>query len=221
MNYDFWHQRWEEGRIGFHQDAVTPLLERHWDAVAAPAGSRVFVPLCGKSLDMAWLAARGHGVLGVELSRLAVEQFFSEHGLSPTITRSRLGEHHFAGGIEIIVGDALALDREALAGCAAVFDRAALIALPPDLRWRYAHELYPRLPEGCRGLLVTLEYPQHEMAGPPFAVMEPEVRALYGEAWRIEVLERRESLASEPRFATEGVTTLETVAYRLQHAGCS
>lgn len=221
MEPDFWLVRWREGRIGFHQDAVTPMLERHWDAVGAAAGSRVFVPLCGKSLDMAWLAARGHRVLGVELSRLAVEQFFEEQDLDPAITRSPLGDHYVAHDFELIVGDAFALDRDILAGCSAVLDRAALIALPADLRRRYAHGLLACLPVDCRGLLVTLEYPQHEMAGPPFSVVEAEVQALYGAAWKVDVLERREILAQQPKFAADGVTALETVAYRLRNTGSS
>jgi thiopurine S-methyltransferase len=215
---DFWHQRWHEGRIGFHQETVTPMLERHWDAIGAPAGCRVFVPLCGKSLDMAWLAARGHGVLGVELSALAVEQFFDEHGLVPAMRTSRYGRHYQAGGIELIVGNAFGIDRAALAGCTAVLDRAALIALPPDLRQRYAGELYAYLPASCNGLLVTLEYPQQQMAGPPFSVHEDEVRTLFQEGWIVELLERRDILAEQPGFAAEGVSALATAAYRLRHA---
>lgn len=219
MESGFWHERWREGRIGFHQERVTPLLERHWDAIGVPAGGRVFVPLAGKTLDMAWLAARGHPVLGVELSRLAVEQFFQEHGLDPDVRDSRYGTHFTAGGIELVCGDAFALDAAALADCAGVFDRAALIALPPHLRQRYVRELYAALPAGCRGLLVTLEYPQHEKGGPPFSVEEPEVRVAYGTGWDVEVLERREILADQPGFAAEGVTALATVAYRLARRG--
>lgn len=218
MEPDFWLERWREGRIGFHQDAVTPMLERHWDAVGAPAGSRVFVPLCGKSLDMAWLAARGHRVLGVELSRLAVEQFFEEQDLVPEITRSHLGDHYVAHDFELIVGDAFALDRDILAGCSAVLDRAALIALPHNQRRRYVDTAYANLPAGCRGLLVTLEYPQQQMEGPPFSVIDDEVRTLFADAWVVEALERRDILAQEPHIAGYGVTSLEAVAYRLQHA---
>src|SRR3546814_8142059 len=83
MDPDFWQQRWRDNRIGFHRDGVLPLLEKHWPSLGLATGSRVFVPLCGKSLDMAWLAARGHRVLGVELSPLAVGQFFDENGLAP------------------------------------------------------------------------------------------------------------------------------------------
>ncbi len=216
MKAVFWQERWRECRIGFHQDTVTPLLEQHWDTLDLPHGSRVFVPLAGKSLDMLWLAARGHRVLGVELSQLAVEQFFAENGLDATIHQSIYGMHYTTGEIELICGDAFALDADALADCAGVFDRAALIALPPELRVPYARELYARLSSGCRGLLVTLEYPQQQKAGPPFSVDEDEVRALYGGDWQINVLERLDILAAQPGFVAEGVSSLDTVAYRLR-----
>jgi thiopurine S-methyltransferase len=215
MNADFWHQRWQDNKIGFHQGQPTPLLQKHWPAVGAPAGSRVFVPLAGKSLDMVWLAAQGHRVLGVELSTLAVEQFFAEHALQAEVHETRYGRHYRAGDIELICGDAFALDAAALADCAAVFDRAALIALPPDLRLRYIKALYSRLPDGCRGLLITLEYPAHEKAGPPFAVTEAEVHERFAPHWRVELLERREILATEQNFIDEGITALETCVYRM------
>jgi thiopurine S-methyltransferase len=216
MDPGFWQQRWQEGRIGFHQARVTPLLEEYWDAIGVVAGARVFVPLAGKSLDMAWLAARGHAVLGVELARPAVEQFFDEHGLVPEVGESRYGRHYRAGGIELVLGDAFALDAEILAGCAGVFDRAALIALPPDLRRRYATELYARLPAGCRGLLVTLDYPQHEKDGPPFSVPADEVHALYDDQWHLDLLACRDVLDEQPNFADEGVTALHAAAWRLE-----
>ena len=134
MQPDFWHQRWADNQIGFHQSSPTPLLLKYWPALGIAQGAQVFVPLAGKSLDMAWLAAQGHRVLGVELSQLAVEQFFAEHGLQPETRDSKYGRHHEAGGIELIVGDAFGLDPALLADVAGVYDRAALIALPPALR---------------------------------------------------------------------------------------
>ncbi len=217
MHPDFWHQRWQQNQIGFHQDTPTPLLQKHWPALGIPADARVFVPLCGKSLDMAWLAAQGHRVLGVELSRLAVEQFFAEHGLQPAIEGSRYGTRFRAGNIEILCGDAFGLDAEFLADCSAVFDRAALIALPPALRQRYAGELQARLPAGCRGLLITLEYPQPERDGPPFSVPEQEVRSIYGSDWRIDLLERRPIPPDHPGFVG-GVSRVDTAVYGL-HRG--
>lgn len=97
MDADFWHQRWQDNQIGFHQDQPTPLMQKHWPSIGAPPGCRVFVPLAGKSRDMLWLAAQGHRVLGVELSQLAVEQFFAEHGLQPRIDETRYGRHYRAG----------------------------------------------------------------------------------------------------------------------------
>lgn len=215
MDAAFWHQRWQEGRTGFHNDRVMPLLEQHWASLELAAGSRVFVPLCGKTLDMAWLAAQGHRVLGVELSRIAIGQFFEENGLAPAVRESPLGTHFTAGAIEIICGDAFALDAATLAGCAAVYDRAALIALPRPMRDAYVGDLHARLPSGCRGLLITLEYPPREKAGPPFPVDADEVRRLYARDWAIECLERRDILASQPRFADEGVTDLHTTVWKL------
>ena len=216
MEPGFWQQRWRDNQIGFHQATPTPLLLKHWASLDLPAGSRVFVPLCGKSLDMAWFAAQGHRVLGVELSRTAVEHFFAGHGSTPTITESPYGVHYCSGPIEIIVGDAFDLDADVLQDCAAVFDRAAIIALPAPLRERYARELYARLPTGCRGLLITLEYPQDERAGPPFSVPEDEIHALYAREWNITRLDHRPIPPEHPGFIG-GVSRLDTAVYRLQH----
>ena len=216
MEPDFWHERWQQGRIGFHQDRPLPLLCKHWPTLDLALDTRVFVPLCGKSLDMAWLAERGHRILGVELSELAVQQFFEERGLGPDVHDTRYGRHYVAGPYEIIAGDAFKLDAEVLAGCTAIYDRAALIALPPHLRQRYTANVWHHLPPGCTGLLVTLEYPQHEKDGPPFSVEEPEVRQLLEPDWSITLLERRDILADENRFRDAGVTRLHTVVYRAE-----
>lgn len=215
MQPDFWRQRWQDNQIGFHQNEPTTLMLKHWPTLDVAPGSRVFVPLAGKSKDMLWLASQGLHVLGVELSPLAVEQFFDEHSLIPQVSQSRYGRHYRHDSIELICGDAFGLDAEILRDCNAVFDRAALIALPADMRRRYVDELYARLRTGCRGLLITLEYPQHEKEGPPFSVTEAEVRDRYGRDWGVTTLERRDILAQQPRFIEEGVSALDTVVYRL------
>ena len=219
MEPDFWLQRWQQGQIGFHRGEVMPLLQKHWPTLQLPAGSKVLVPLCGKTLDMHWLAARGHRVLGVELSELAVRQFFDERGLVPAVHTTTAGTHHAAGPYTLIVGDAFALDASVLADCAAVYDRAALIALPPDLRRVYAATAWHRLPAACRGLLVTLEYPQAQKDGPPFSVDADEVHARLDTDWRIDEIARRDILANEPGFVAEGVTALSTVVYRVERRG--
>ena len=200
MDAQFWLQRWREGRTHFHQARITPPLQKYWPALELPPGSLVLVPLAGKSLDMLWLAEQGLRVLGVELSPLAVEQFFAENGLRPEVRDSAQGRHYAAGGIELICGDIFDLDDATLAACAGVYDRAALVALPA----------------GYRGLLVTLDYPQQEMDGPPFSVPDDEVQALYAGHGQAGLLSRHDSLAKEPKFLQHGVSRLDTLVYRLQ-----
>lgn len=218
MEAKFWLQRWREGQIGFHRDEVMPFLERYWSALSLPAGSRVFVPLAGKSNDMLWLADQGFHVLGVELSPLAIEQFFEENKLQPAIHDTVKGRHFCAGNIELVCGDFLDLGEDDLSGCAAVYDRAALIALPADMRRRYSAHLSRVLPDECQMLLIALDYAQSEMDGPPFSVSEEEVQALYADDWQIALLERLDILSDEPRFAASGVSALHTSAFRLRRS---
>lgn len=215
MEPDYWQRRWAEGRIGWHQPEVNALLRQHWSAMALPAGSRVFVPLCGKSADMAWLAAQGHPVLGVELAADACAAFFAENGLLPEIKEHGNFQRYQGAHVELLAGNAFDLDASDLAQCVACYDRAALIALPADMRQRYVEQVLGKLPDACRMLLVTLEYPQHEKAGPPFSVDQLEVERLFAAHWQIELLERRDILAQQPGFQAEGVTRLNTSAYRL------
>ncbi len=145
-----------------------------------------------------------------------MEAFFDEAGLQPARHTNRLGEHWAAGAFEIICGDAFALKREDLADIAGVYDRGAMVALPPPLRRRYVESVYAALPEGCLGLLLTLEYPQHEMAGPPFDIDETEVLRELAD-WQPTLLERRDLLASEPRYRERGLSAMHTAAYCLRH----
>lgn len=216
MHPEFWQQRWAAGQIGFHQSEPTALLQKHWPALGIPAQAKVLVPLAGKSLDMLWLAAQGHRVLGVELTQAAVDQFFAENELHPQVHESRYGLHHVAGAIEIIRGNVFDLDAAALADCRAVFDRAAIIALPPSLRARYAREPYSLLPDDCRGLMITLEYPQEEREGPPFSVPEAEIRQRFEPEWTVDLLERRPIPRDHPGHVA-GTSQLDTVVYGLRH----
>lgn len=216
MDAAFWRQRWAEGRTGWHHDEVMPLLREHWAAVGAAPEARVLVPLCGKSLDMAWLAAQGHAVRGIELVAEGIEAFLAGQGLAALPEPFTQGETYRAGSIELLRADVFDLPPAAFAGCAAIYDRAALIALPSQLRRRYAAHVYDALPSGCRGLLITLEFPQAQKEGPPFAVPEAEVRALLEPAWEVELLERRDILQGQPSFRDHGVDSLHTAVYRLR-----
>lgn len=216
MDTDFWLARWREGRTFFHQPQVTPLLQKYWPSLSLPAGCQVLVPLCGKSLDMIWLAQQGFRVLGVELSQLAVEQFFSENDLQPATHQSEVGRHYVAANIEIICGDIFKLDTRLLSACHGVYDRAALIALPQTMRAQYVQYVYAQLADTCRGLLITLDYSQEQMEGPPFSVQDEEVQTLYAGHTQALIIDRRGILDKEPKFVERGLDRLETVVYRLQ-----
>ncbi|NYT37659.1 thiopurine S-methyltransferase [Allopusillimonas soli] len=218
MDAAFWLDRWQEGRTHFHMQRVTPLLQKYWPALRLPAGSRILVPLCGKSLDMIWLASQGYRVLGVELSPLAIAQFLQENDLRAQVRESPLGRHHVAGEIEIIEGDIFGLDAATLAGCAGAYDRAALVALPEAMRKDYVRHVYGQLAGNYRGLLLTLHYDQSSMEGPPFSVDEEEVARLYADHTRARLVDRRDILAKEPKFAQRGLTALDTLVFDLSGA---
>lgn len=216
MDPQFWLARWENQEIGFHQEQINLHLQQLWSALGVAAGQPVFVPLCGKSRDMLWLSGQGHPVLGVEISPLAVEAFFEENGLRPEQTVHGAFTEYRSGGLRILCGDFFALQPADLHGAAAVYDRASLIALPPTLRVQYARKMSELLGTGARLLLITLDYPQAEMDGPPFAVGQAEVEGLYSDAFEIEVCCELDVLEEQPRFRDKGLTRLTERVYTLR-----
>ncbi|MEM7612432.1 MAG: thiopurine S-methyltransferase [Pseudomonadota bacterium] len=210
-----WHDRWQDNRIGFHADAVNAHLIAYWPTLDIDAQTPVFVPLAGKSLDMLWLRDQGHPVVGIELSPIAVRDFFAEADLEPSIEQVGELQRWHANGITLWCGDYFALCAQNIEGAAAVYDRAALIALPPDLRDRYMHHLAQLLPGGSAGLLITLDYPQSEMKGPPFSVPQDEVRALCASRFACNSLASIDVLQHEPRFRERGVTRMQEKVLRL------
>lgn len=206
MKSEFWHERWQSGRIGFHQTQVNCFLQRYWSVLMAAGEGRVLVPLCGKSRDMLWLREQGHEVTGVELSDLACQAFMSELGVD-TPARQEAGfavrEHE---GLQLLCGDFFVLPEISYAEIRWVYDRAALIAFPADMRRAYAQSLIHNLPEGVAILLITLEFDDQQ--GPPFSVSEPEVRELYGERFEVEKLETEQSKGRGGRVETESVYVL-------------
>lgn len=184
MDTKFWLERWQNNQIAFHEGRPNRLLEENFSALALPPGSRVFLPLCGKTRDIAWLLDHGYRVAGVELIATAIDQLFDELGETPEISATGALTHYSADGIEVFVGDIFDLTAERLGPVDAVYDRAALVALPDDLRGRYAAHL-PDLTGGAPQLLISYEYDQSEMGGPPFSVCEAEIRRHYQDRYDV------------------------------------
>lgn len=201
MDHDFWHSLWERNWIPFHGAVANPILVAHFGALSLAAQARVFVPLCGKTRDIPWLLAQGHRVVASELSPLAVSQLFDEMGITPEIVPGPRLTRYSAPGLDIDVGDIFDLDAQILGPVDAVYDRAALIALPPDLRARYAAHL-AEITATAPQLLISLEYGDDPDDGPPFSVDGAEIARIYGPAYRVA------ELARVPGGAIGGIDTV-------------
>jgi thiopurine S-methyltransferase len=178
MQESFWRDRWEKNEIAFHERKANPLLVAHFNQLEVPQGGRVFVPLCGKSLDIHWLLAQGYRVAGAELIQLAVEQLFAELGVEPEITPVGPLHRYSAPNIDIFVGDIFGLSCNELGPIDAVYDRGALVAFPEVMRDRYAAHLV-ELTQHAPQLLITFVYDQSLQAGPPFSIPPEEVARQY------------------------------------------
>lgn len=188
MDADFWHQKWENADIAFHKDEPNPLLLKYFKTLSLAKGSRIFLPLCGKTLDISWFLSRGYSVAGAELSKIAVEQLFDQLALKPEKTQVGSLVRYSERNIDIFVGDLFDLSADLLGSTQAVYDRAALVALPLTIRKQYAQHLIT-LTNSAPQLLVCFEYKQSKMAGPPFSVSDQEVTQLYGDSYNLKRLE--------------------------------
>jgi thiopurine S-methyltransferase len=204
----FWLDRWLNRNIGWHQAEFNPWLVKYWPTFKLPEGSSVFVPLCGKSLDMLWLKSAGHRVFGVELSELAIKEFFIEAKIAFEEIENPPELPRYRGDVfNIYCGDYLEISAPQLSVAAGTFDRGALVALPPEQREIYADHLQRIMPDGGQLLLLTFEYDQGQVAGPPFNVPESEVQALYGGRCKVELLETATTDVVPPHFTEAGVTS--------------
>ena len=182
MKPKFWLDRWQKNQIGFHQAEHNKLLLEFWPRTGLTPGQRIFVPLCGKSLDMRWLEAAGHPVTGVEVAQIAVETYYAEAQVSvDTNVVDRFVKYAPSAAtdvpVEILLGDFFDLTAPLLEDVSGVFDRGALVALPPDMRFRYVDHLLRIIPDEARILLLTFEYDQNLVAGPPHSVIPEEVES--------------------------------------------
>jgi len=226
MEKDFWLQRWQNEETGFHQESLNPYLA-HFYGDKGPAlekrkNQKVFVPLCGKSMDMLWLAQNGYEVLGIECSEIAVKDFFEMHDLDYQIIEEKVFKRYIAEAssegrcrIEILLGDFFDLSVNDLAGVTDIFDRASMIALPGEMRFEYSETMSRLQASGLRTLLITLTYPHGEMDGPPFSVTDEELNDYYGEDFKIDKLMAKNIIAEEPSFQSRGVSELMETAYKL------
>lgn len=189
MDARFWHQKWEANDTPFNQSEANPLLVAHFEKLGVPKGARVFVPLCGKSLDMVWLRSNGYRVAGAELSKIAVEQFFADLGEHLKVSVRGKVEQYSSQDIDIFVGDIFDVTHEMLGDVDAIYDRAALVALPEKIRERYTAHLM-EITDTAPQLLICFEYDQRLMEGPPFSISSEEVHKHYDERYKVTLISK-------------------------------
>lgn len=187
MTADFWLDKWKSKQIGFHKSVTNPSLVEHFDALQLSQKSLVFLPLCGKTLDISWLLFSGYKVVGAELSEVAIKDLFDELGIRPNISAIDNFKHYSGENIDIFVGDIFDLSAGEMGNIDAVYDRAALVALPPDIRKRYTAHL-SQITGNAPQLLLTFEYDQSTRRGPPFSVTQKEVESHYNDNFEVNIL---------------------------------
>ena len=209
MEAAYWHNRWDNGLVGFHMDDVNPYLQKYWPALDIQPGQKVFVPLCGKSVDMLWLAGQGYEVVGVEISPVAIETFFNDSGLAPEVSHEGEFEVFKSGNITLYCGDFFSVTPKMIAGVDAIYDRASLVALPHDMRQDYAAHLQNMIKHRPVPIfLISLFYDQERMDGPPFAVSDEEIHNLYQFRYEHRKLCSREVIEDNARFKDKGLDSL-------------
>ena len=191
MEHDFWHQKWERNEIGFHQTDANSMLVRHFDELALTKDARVFLPLCGKTLDIGWLLSQGYRVTGSELSEIAIRQLFEALGAVPEVSDIDGLKRYRADRIDIFVGDFFNLTPEMIGAVDAIYDRAALVALPAEMRGAYALHL-AEITDCARQFLLSFEYDQSQLNPPPFAVDGDELSRLYADRYDLAQIDRAE-----------------------------
>lgn len=188
MDANFWLEKWKDNNIAFHNSEANPLLIKYVKQLSLAEGSRIFLPLCGKTLDIAWLLSQGYRVAGAELSEIAIGQLFMNLGMEPKIVEVGEIKHYSAENIDIFAGDIFDLTSRVLGSVNAVYDRAALVALPKELRHRYTDYLM-KITDKAPQLIICYEYDQALMSGPPFSISDKEVRQHYQDSYVLSLAE--------------------------------
>ena len=211
MEPGYWQQRWREGRIGFHEGKPNPHLVQHAAVLAiAPERRRVLVPLCGKTVDLAYLAGLGAEVVGVEIVDAAARAFFDEQQIPVARTVDGPLVRYEGAGVEIVVGDFFDLGPEDIGLFDAYYDRASLVALPREMRAAYVRTMQRVTPK-ARGLVVSFEHDVGD-GEPPFSITRADLEGLFPER-TFAFLRKRSTFDPSGNMAKRGATFVEETAY--------
>lgn len=208
MEAQFWKKAWDEGRIGFHRGEFHPELLKYFPLLEAKGEQSILVPLCGKTLDITWLSHQELYVTGLELCQKAVLEYFKDHAIENYEVEENTYTHQ---NITLEVGDFFNHNRES--GYDFIYDRAAIVALPPEMRTRYAKKCLELLRPQGKSLLIAFEYDQSKIDGPPFNVSEEEINSLFGKEAKVELLDTQSEKPKNPKFQEAGLERFTQKVY--------
>lgn len=207
MELSYWQSRWQKNNIGWHMNDVHPQLIKLWPRLLFTSNPRVLVPLCGKNIDMQWMAGQGSYVIGVEISHRALQEFMDKQQQKFREVSSHDFKIYKSDSFELWEGDFFRLPTSKTPAIDLIYDKTSIVALPPDMRTNYAQKLLALCNADTQILLQTFEYPQEEMGGPPFSVMEEEVKELFGDRLQIDLMHEQSKLDEVSRFRQRGLSS--------------
>ncbi|MEN8320473.1 thiopurine S-methyltransferase [Acinetobacter junii] len=208
MKHEFWHDKWKKNEIGFHLNQPHSLLVKYIDSLNLEKSNRIFLPLCGKSLDIHWLLAQGYHLIGIDLSPIAIEELISELAIPFTERKLEKLTHYHHPQIDLFVGDFFELTSSNIGKIDAIYDRAALVALPEEVRTDYAQHLM-QISNQATQLLISFEYDQSVMAGPPFSISPQQLKDYYSKQYQLKLLESQTELLKGKVDAEEKIWLLK------------
>jgi thiopurine S-methyltransferase len=210
MDAQFWHDRWQQREIGFHREHINPHLIKYFPTLELQREQVVLLPLCGKTRDITYFLQQGLQVVGAELSEIAVKELFLENEMQAEVTEVDEMLCYQAEGLRVFVGDFFKLRKHHIGAVDAIYDRAALVALPLELRRAYTKHLID-LSDSAPQLLITYEYDQSIIDGPPFSVSRQEVELHYASFYDINAL-----YTDEVEGGMKGKTSASETVYCLR-----
>jgi thiopurine S-methyltransferase len=212
-----WHEFWSrEGNPGFHEKTGNTYLKQFLPQFNLQPGDHIFLPLCGKTVDMLWLQQQGFQVSGVELSEVAVKAFFEESKMEYEVRQIENFTCYIGDHITLYQGNFIDLKPEFLASCKLIYDRASMVAIEADIRDFYCQHMLEIIPADAAMLLILLEYDQSIIPGPPFSVSIEEASSYYGQYFQLQTLLREEVIDQEPRWRERGLDSFKETVLKLE-----
>lgn len=212
MSNKIWKSMWKHNQFQFHQPIINPLLQQYLPQLQLSANDDILVPLCGKSLDMDLLIDSGYHVIGIELSKIAIQAYFDARNIKPQHEKKGQFIRWWHNDIEIWCGDIFNLTDNDISHVKTLYDCASLTALPSESRPHYVQHFYEKLSKQSQILLITTESAdEHQLESA--SMIDSEVQSLYENYYQIELLHGQSSLKQDPEHPGAAIMPMDEKVY--------